>query len=125
MTRVPRRVRVLVGLLGALVLLVVLVVPVVLTNGGGGGGSSCKRMLRYAGRDFVPRDASAVQSLAIGAGVVSGCGATPEDIDVRSLGGISPAVAVALPTESGSVYVARGRCPGRTGDALLACLRRQ
>jgi hypothetical protein len=122
-TRVPRRVRVLVGLLGALVLLVVLVVPVVLTNGGG-GGSSCKRTLRYAGRDFVPRDASAVQSLAIGAGVVSGCGAAPEDVDVRSLGGISPAVAVALPTESGSVYVARGRCPGRTGTALVRCLRR-
>jgi hypothetical protein len=121
-SRIPRRVRILLGLLGALVLLVVLVAPVVLPRQ---SATTCRRTLRFAGRIFVARHASAVQSLAIGTGVVSGCGAKPANVDIRSLTGISPAVAVALPTESGSVYVARGRCPALTGGALLRCLRRQ
>jgi len=121
-SRLPRGVKVALGLVAAFVLLVVLVAPVVLRNNPAAG---CGKTLRYAGRVFVAREANAVQSLAIGVGVVSGCGTAPTDVDIRSLIGITPAVAVALPTESGSVYVARGRCPRTTGDALLACLRRQ
>jgi hypothetical protein len=121
-SRIPRRVKILVGLLGAFALLIALVAPIALR---GGPGTSCRRTLRYAGRTFVARHATALQSLAIGTGVVSGCGAKPADVDIRSLAGISPALAVALPTESGSVYVARGRCPGRDGAELLRCLRRR
>ncbi|HET7573277.1 MAG TPA: hypothetical protein VFJ77_11490 [Gaiellaceae bacterium] len=120
MSRVPRWARVAVGLAGALVLLVVLSLPVVFR----GGGSTCERTLRFAGRDFVARDADAVQALAIGTGVVSGCDAAPENVDVRSVSGVSPAVAVALPTQDASVYVAEGRCPDLTGEPLLRCLRR-
>ena len=121
MDRIPRRARILLGLAGALVLLVVLTLPVVFR---GGGGGSCRRTLTYAGRDFVPRDASAVQALAIGTGVVSGCGAAPENVEIRSIGGISPALAVELATQSGTIYVAKGRCPDRSGAPLLRCLQR-
>jgi hypothetical protein len=121
MARIPRRLRILLGLAGALVLLAVLAAPVAFR---GGGGNSCQRTLRYAGRDFVPRDADAVQALAIGTGVVSGCGAAPENVEIRSVSGISPAQAVELPTQSGTIYVAKGRCPDLSGEPLLRCLRR-
>ena len=120
MARIPRRLRVAIGLFGALVLLVVLAAPVAFR----GGGGSCQRTLRYAGRDFVPREANAVQALAIGTGVVSGCGAAPENVEIRSVSGISPAQALELPTQSGTIYVAKGHCPDLSGAPLLRCLRR-
>jgi hypothetical protein len=119
-----RRLRIALGSLGALVLLVVLVTPVAFR---GGGGSSCARTLRYADRSYTARDlgsAEVVQSIAIGVGVVSGCGATPANVDIRSIAGVRPAYAVALPTETSTLYVARGRCPDLTGPPLLDCLRR-
>jgi hypothetical protein len=115
---------VLVALGAALVLLVVLVAPVVLR---GGPGSSCRRDLRYGGRTYTPRElqgARLVQAIATGVGVAAGCGASPENVDVRTLSGIPPRVAVALPTESDTVYVARGRCEAEAGRRLVACLRR-
>lgn len=124
LARIPRRARVLLGLAGALVLLVVLVAPVALRGGAEGG--SCARALRYAGRSYTARPlggAGVVQSIAIGTGVVSGCGEAPANVDVRSVAGIRPAFAVALPTETETLYVARGRCPGREGAALVRCLR--
>ncbi|MBX5475034.1 MAG: hypothetical protein IRZ20_08480 [Thermoleophilia bacterium] len=124
LARIPRRARVLLGLAGALVLLVVLVAPVALRGGAEGG--SCARALRYAGRSYTARPlggAGVVQSIAIGTGVVSGCGEAPANVDVRSVAGIRPAFAVALPTETETLYVAHSRCPGREGTALLRCLR--
>jgi hypothetical protein len=106
------------------VLLVVLVTPVVFP---GGGGGSCARTLRYAGRTYTARDVGAapvVQSIAIGTGVVSGCGASPANVDIRSIAGVRSARAVALPTEAATLYVARGWCPDLTGAPLLRCLRR-
>ncbi|HXH96160.1 MAG TPA: hypothetical protein VNH40_03025, partial [Gaiellaceae bacterium] len=67
---------------------------------------------------------SVVQSIAIGVGVVSGCGASPANVDIRSITGVRPARAVALPTEGATLYVARGWCPDLTGASLLRCLRR-
>jgi hypothetical protein len=118
-----RRLRIALGSLGALVLLAVLVAPVALR---GGGGGSCARTLDYAGRTYTARNlggAHVVQSTAIGIGVVSGCGATPENVDVRSIAGVPPAYAVGLPTETSTLYVTRGRCPDLAGTALLRCLR--
>jgi hypothetical protein len=119
-----RRLRIALGSVGALVLLVVLVTPVAFR---GGGGGSCARSLLYAGRTYTARDiggAPVVQSIAIGVGVVSGCGATPANVDIRSIAGVRPSFAVALPTEASTLYVARGRCPELAGAALLRCLRR-
>ncbi|MBV8563337.1 MAG: hypothetical protein JOZ56_09630 [Actinobacteria bacterium] len=121
MSRLPRGVRVALGLTGAIVLLIVLVAPIVLR----GGGTACQRTLLWKGRVFTARKATVVQSTAIGTGVVRGCGVQPENVNIRSVEGISPAIAVALSTESGSVYAARGRCPRLADIALLACLRRQ
>ncbi|HXH96680.1 MAG TPA: hypothetical protein VNH40_05655, partial [Gaiellaceae bacterium] len=94
--RLPRSrgLRIALGSAGALVLLVVLVAPVVLR---GGSGSSCARTLRYAGRTYTARDAGAasvVQSIAIGVGVVSGCGASPANVDIRSITRVRPARAI-------------------------------
>ncbi len=109
------------GLAGALVLLVVLVAPVVFRS----GGSTCALRLAYAGGVYTARAVPAgalVQAEAIGTGVVSGCGATPENVDVRTMEGVSPAVAVALPTETATVYVRAGRC--MRSATLVACLEK-
>jgi hypothetical protein len=98
------------------------VAPVVLR----GHGSSCSLTLRYAGRTYAARDvgdARIVQSIAVGTGVLSGCGSKPQNADVRSIVGIRPAGAVGLPTEASTVFVGRGYCPDLTGRALVRCLR--
>jgi hypothetical protein len=119
-----RRLRIVFGSAGAIVLLVVLVTPVAFR---GGGGRSCARTLLYAGRVYTAREVGGthvVQSLAVGVGVVSGCGGAPANVDVRSIAGARPAYAVALPTETATLYVTRGRCPGLADATLLRCLRR-
>jgi len=119
-----RRVRILLGSAAAVVLLLVLVTPVAFR---GGAGSSCGRTLLYAGRVYTARSAGGthvVQSIAVGVGVVSGCGAAPATVDIRSIAGVRPAFAVALPTETSTLYVARGRCTEPAGARLLRCLRR-
>ena len=118
----PRRLRILGGLVAAVVLLGVLVAPVVLR----GHGSSCSLTLSYQGRTYTARDvgdAHIVQSIAIGVGVLSGCGTSPQNGNLRSIAGIPPAFAVGLPTEASTVFVERGRCPDLTGTRLVRCLR--
>jgi hypothetical protein len=99
------------------------VAPVVLR----GHGSSCSLTLSYAGRTYEARDigsARIVQSIAVGTGVLSGCGSKPQNASIRSIVGIPPAFAVGLPTEGSTLYVKRGRCPEATGVGLVDCLRR-
>ncbi|MHB8651339.1 MAG: hypothetical protein ACYDBR_14380 [Gaiellaceae bacterium] len=115
-----RRIRVALGLVAAFVVFIVLIGPVALS---GGSGKPCAKTLRYAGATFSARPVAAseyVQSEAIGIGVASGCGTTPANVDIRSLLGISPALAVALPTESSTLYVRKGRCTNNA--TLLTCL---
>ena len=109
-------------MIAAILILGALVAPVVLR----GHGSSCSLTLRYAGRTYTARDvgsARLVQSIAVGVGVLSGCGSMPQNADVRSIVGIPAAFAVALPTESSTLFVERDRCPELTGRELLRCLR--
>jgi hypothetical protein len=109
-------------LIAAIVLLGVLVAPVVLR----GHGSSCSLTLRYAGRTYAARDvrnAHVVQSIAVGVGVLSGCGSSPQNANIRSILGLPPAFAVGLPTEASTLFVERGRCSDLTGPLLVRCLR--
>lgn len=127
MLRLPasRRTRVSLGVLAAAILATVLVAPVVL-NGGSGAGASCAETLSFRNRDYTARrvgDVAFVQSVAIGVGVASGCGTQPSNVDVRSVQGLKPTVAVAVPTDQSSIYVRRGTCSGLAGSALAACLR--
>jgi hypothetical protein len=112
-----------VGGTAAVVVAAALVAPVVLS--GGGSSPRCAATLLYAGRSYTARPvAGAVQAIAVGVGVVRGCGAGPSNVDVRSLVGVQPAVAVGLSGDQSSVYVRRGTCPSTPARSLLACLRR-
>ena len=122
---VNRRLRIAIGLATAVVLGGVLVAPVVLSGGNPGG--SCSMTLSYLGHAYAVRrtgGAGVVQNLAIGVGITHGCGSKPENVDLRSLAGVSPAAAVGLAGDQTSIYVRRGLCPHVTGQALLACLTR-
>lgn len=119
--RIPRRVRVLLGLVAALVIGIVLVTPVVFRDNPNG---NCTKTLEYSGVRYTARALPAfVQSIAIGTAVATGCGAAPADIAVRSVAGIDPAVALAVPTDDTSVYVHAGTCTGVAAARLLACLK--
>jgi hypothetical protein len=122
---VNRRLRILIGATTALVLAGVLVTPVVLSGGGSNG--SCSTTLYYLGHPYSVRrigDADVVQAISIGVGVTRGCGSKPENVNLRSLSGVSPAVAVGLEGDQSSIYVRRGRCPRPSGQALLSCVKR-
>jgi hypothetical protein len=122
---VNRRLRILIGGATALVIAAVLVTPVVLTGGGSNG--SCSTNLSYLGHPYTVRPlggANVVQAISIGVAITRGCGTKPENVNVRSLAGVSPAVAVGLEGDQSSVYVRRGRCPHAAGRALLACVKR-
>ena len=83
--------------------------------------------LTYAGEQYAVRpirDNSLVQAVAIGVGVTHGCGYRPQNVDLRSLLGVSPARAVALAGDATSVYVRRGTCVRTVPGALRACLTR-
>ena len=121
MSRVPRRVRILLWLVAAFVLAVVLVAPVALR---GPGGKPCAKTLAYKGGDYTARAASSfVQSVAIGVGVASGCGTQPANVNVRSVAGIEVPRAIAVATDQSTLYVRKGLCVRASGRALLACLR--
>jgi hypothetical protein len=63
-----------------------------------------------------------VESTAIGVGALSGCGTPAANIDLRSLAGVRPSIAVATSTDANSVYVRRGVCANLNKRTLSACL---
>lgn len=121
--RVSRRVGLGIGAVAAIVVAAVLVAPVVIL-GDGSNGTPCAQALAYRGVGYDARAATGVvQSVAVGVGVVSGCNQAASNVDVRSLAGIPTARAVALASDSTSIYVRHGLCPHLSGGRLLACLR--
>ena len=125
-TGLPRRARLLLGLLAALTIGAALVAPVLFRNASGGG--TCARRLAYEGVEYTARAVPAtafVQSIAIGVGITSGCGSTPANVDVRSVAGIRPTVAIAVPTDQTSIYVRTGTCAGVAATRLVPCLRQR
>jgi len=101
-----------------------LVAPVVISSGGSGG--SCAMTLSYSGKPYAVRPITGpppVQDLAIGVGVTRGCGAKPQNVDVRSLAGVRPSRAVGLSGVQ-SVWVRRGVCARVRPGQLLSCLTR-
>lgn len=124
MARLSRRLRIALGVLAALLIAAVLVAPIVIL-GSGSPAKPCARTLAYKGRGYVARGApSVVQAVAIGVGVASGCGGSPQNVNLRSLTGVSPSVAVGVEADQSSIYVRRGVCATSTAQRLLACLRR-
>ena len=122
----PRRARLLLGLLAALAIGAALVAPVAFRNGS--SGRACAKTLSYKGVEYTARTVPAtafVQSLAIGVGLASGCGSTPANVNVRSVTGIRPTLAVALPTDQSSIYVRTGTCAGVAAAGLVPCLRKR
>jgi len=120
----PRRARLLLGLLAALLVGSALVAPVVFRKAP--GSSTCAKTLAYKGVEYTARAVPAtafVQSIAIGVGIASGCGSTAANVDVRSVTGIRPTVAIAVPTDQTSIYVRKGTCTGVAAARLVACLR--
>jgi hypothetical protein len=120
-----RRVRLVVGAIVAVVLVLVLVSPVII-GGGTTPSASCAKTLRYEQHEYTAREMPTprlVESLAIGVGVLAGCGGPPSNIDVRSFGGVNRRFAIGIPSDASSVYVRNGVCPARTGRALSTCLR--
>jgi hypothetical protein len=121
---VRRRTALLIGSVVALLIAGVLVAPIVIL-GGGSSGTPCAQTLVYEGVEFDARPVpNAVQGIAIGVGVASGCGTPASNVDVRSLPAIPVANAVAVGGDSSSVYVRRGVCVQASAARLLACLRR-
>ena len=115
-----RGVKVVLGLAAALVLGAVLVAPVALRDQGGNG---CSKTLAFQGRTYKARRLDGfVQSIAIGVGVASGCGTRPANVDIRSVVGIPPPRAIALPADNSSVYVRKGLCPTAPASGLARCL---
>lgn len=125
MARLSRRLRISLGVLAALLIVAVLVAPVVIL-GSGSPQKRCARTLAYKGRTYVARPApSAVQAIAVGVGVAAGCGGVPQNVNLRSLTGVAPSVAVGVESDQSSLYVRRGVCTSADEPRLLACLRRE
>jgi hypothetical protein len=125
--RLPRsrRVRLAVGAIVGIVLILVLVSPVII-GGGTTPSASCAKTLRYEQHEYTAREMPTprlVESLAIGIGVLSGCGTPPSNIDVRSFSGVDRQFAIGIPSDASSAYVRNGICPARSGHALWTCLR--
>lgn len=84
-------------------LAIVLVAPVAFR---GSGGKPCAKTITYKGRVYTARAASSfVESIAIGVGVALGCGSAPANVNIRSVSGIAPSRAIALATDSTTLYV--------------------
>ncbi|MGH2999815.1 MAG: hypothetical protein ACRDNM_10990, partial [Gaiellaceae bacterium] len=119
-----RRLRIGLGGIAALLIAGALVAPVV---DRGGSTKACSMALSYRGGAYAvrpTRDNALVQAVAIGAGVVHGCGLKPQNVNLRSLLGIPPAAAVALEGDQTSIYIRRGVCPHAAARALVSCLKR-
>jgi hypothetical protein len=121
----PRSLRLLIGAVATLIIALALVVPVVLHERGT-GGRTCARTLLYEGHHYVARQVGeVVQATAIGVGVARGCGASPSNVNIRSVAGVKPTYAVALAGEQSSIYVRRGMCSASASRELLECLRQR
>jgi hypothetical protein len=121
----PRSLRLLIGAIATLVIAAALVVPVVL-NEGGSGGKTCVRTLLYQEHRYAARQVGqVVQALAIGVGVTRGCGASPSNVDIRSVAGVKPTDAVALAGDQSYIYVRRGVCAASSLQGLMDCLHRR
>jgi hypothetical protein len=121
-----RPVRLAIGAIAAVVVLLVLVAPVVLRSSGG-SAKPCARALHYEGRQYLARPVAPgrlVEAIAIGVGVTSGCGASPANVDLRSIAGVEPTLAVALAADSSAIYVRPGVCAASTATTLVGCLHR-
>lgn len=125
---ISRRWRFLIGGVAAVVIAAVLVAPVVLMTGKGTSGAKpCAEILLYGRHDYLARSVTAgvVEGVAIGVGVTSGCGATPSNINIRSLVGVKPTAAVGLPGDASAIYVRRGVCSQASARELLGCVSRK
>jgi hypothetical protein len=122
---VSRPVRLAGGAVVAFMLIVGIATPIIL-GGGESPPRNCAKTLRYDRHLYVAQPMPApplVQSLAIGIGVLAGCGTPASNINIRSLAGVPPSVAIGIPSDGNSVYVREHMCPGITGRAFGACLR--
>jgi hypothetical protein len=120
-----RRARLAAGAVTAAVIAAVLAAPVVLL-GTGQKHAACSTTVLYQGQRYVARTSGrVVEAIAVGVGVASGCGTKPANVDLRTVQGVSAARAVALASDSSTVYVRRGVCPGKERDALVRCLKGQ
>jgi ABC-type amino acid transport system permease subunit len=120
-----RPLRLIIGAVVGVVLLALLVSPV-LIGGGTPSPRACARTLRYASHLYVARAMPTprlVQSLAIGIGVLSGCGTPPSNINVRSFSGVGRSAAIGIPSDTSSVYIRRGVCASVVEHTLWSCLR--
>src|SRR5438128_2498024 len=108
-----RPLRLAVGGATALVIGAVLVAPIVLLSGGPSGKTVvCRTTILYRRHHYVARPTSrVVEAIAVGIGVASGCATKPANVDLRSVAGVDPALAVALASDPSTVYVRRGVCP--------------
>jgi hypothetical protein len=119
-----RRTRLAVGAVAALVIAGVLVAPVILLGTGPKHAAACSTTVLYRGQRYLARPSGrVVEAIALGVGVASGCGTKPANVDLRTVQGVSASRAVALASDSSTVYVRRGVCPGKQRAVLLACLR--
>jgi hypothetical protein len=113
------------GAVVALILIIGVASPIIL-GGGTPAPRNCAKTLRYTGHLYVARSMPApplAQSLAIGVGVLAGCGTPASNINVRSLAGVPPSVAIGIPSDAESVYIRQNVCPSIAGHALWTCLR--
>jgi hypothetical protein len=121
-----RRVRLLIGGAAALIIAAVLIAPIVLLTGSGTQTEPCTQALRFQDHEYVARHvvaAGLVQGIAIGIGVTSRCGGSaPANVNLRSLRGVKPTVAVGIPADQSSIYVRRGVCTRSSPRELLGCL---
>ncbi len=95
-----------------------------MTGRGTSRAKPCAETLRYQRHEYLARSVSGrvVEGVAIGVGVTSGCGATPSNINIRSLLGVKPTAAVGVPGDASAIYVRRGVCSQASARELLGCV---
>jgi hypothetical protein len=115
-------VRLAIGAVTALVLAAVLVAPLVILGTGSKHGTTCAQRILFRRQHYTARPTTrVVEAIAVGVGVASGCGQKPSNVNLRSVAGIKPALAVALASDPTTVYVRVGVCPHAKN--AIRCLR--
>jgi hypothetical protein len=90
------------------------------------GGTSCTALVRFRGLPYVGttlRDVTLQRGRGLGQVTAPGCESPSTTAGAVALGGIDPAVAVALDDAPGVVYVLAGRCVGYSGGNVVSCLQ--